>query len=118
MDTEHCSNFEEVVEKALDKLAVDENDPTLRRLSGSIYNGRGGRNEESKMERHKSVRAAIRRRQSEYIARRETIKWATRNQNSKSSTIPEEEDQAQRSHMPVARTNTYTDPEGLEERTC
>ena len=86
MDTEHFSNFEEVVEKALDKLAADKNDRTLSWLSEVNRHG----NEESKMERQESIRAAIRRRQSEYMARKETKKWAANQKPALVPTISEE----------------------------
>ena len=96
------------MEKALDQLTVDEGD--LRRFSDSFatsFRGSEG------IQRQKTIRDALKRRKSDYVARKATMKSLRKHPP---STIMEEEQDQIPSHIPVVRTNTYTDPDDLEER--
>merc|ERR1711973_759507 len=83
-EAEDCANFEEVVEKALENLAV--NDDALRKFSNK-FGPRGSRGSDGSMQRTKTVRDALNRRASVYAERKKTMKF-----KSKPDRIDEEPD--------------------------
>ncbi len=69
---------------------------------------------------------ALRRRATEYGKRKATLRRSRRVPEPTVDTIAEaeeenvndEEEESPYQHVPVVRTNTYKDPEDLEERDC
>ena len=108
-------SMEAHVEKVI--TAGDENE--IRRMSDGALWSRG----KSQLKRSETIKA-MKKRASEYSKRKATMKRQATIKGPKVSTIEEAPDDEETSnaelsrHMPVSRTNTFKDPEDLEEREC
>lgn len=99
------TTMEQAVENTLKALATGD-DKEIRRVSDTSVLTSG----KSALQRKQTVNA-LRRRATEYGKRKATIK----NRDKMPEPIAEDDEDEYR-HVPVVRTNTYKDPEGLEER--
>lgn len=104
--------IEEAVEESMTALAQgDENE--LRRMSEGTELWNRGR---SVLKRTETIKA-LRHRASEYNKRKATMKRPRALPAPGCDTIEEDNDEHEQDfHIPVVRTNTYTDPDNLDER--
>ncbi len=110
-EREEGMSMEAHVEKVI--TAGDENE--LRRMSDGALWSRG----KSQLKRSETIKA-MKKRASEYSKRKATMKRQHTIKGPNVATIEEapDDDEEQQQHMPVTRTNTFKDPENLDEREC
>ena len=101
------------------KKVITGDESEIRRMSDGALWSRG----KSQLKRSETIKA-MKKRASEYSKRRATMKRQGTIQGPKVSTIEEVPDDEETNneelsrHLPVMRTNTFKDPENLDEREC
>lgn len=102
--------MQEAVENSMNAI-VNNDDNEIRRMSEGSAWSRG----KSVLKRSETIRA-LKTRASEYNTRKNTLRRPVKNPGI--DTIQEAEDElpAENNHVPVTRTNTFKDPEDLDER--
>lgn len=104
--------MQEAVENSMKALASDD-DTEIRRLSSGSGWARG----RSLLKRTETIKA-LKHRASEYNRRKPTLRNSKMLKSPDVDTIEEIDDEEpnNKPHFPVKRTNTYKDPEDLDER--
>ena len=106
-------SMEQAVENSMNSLLKGDSEEIRRMSEGSQWN-RG----KSMLKRSETIKA-LKSRASEYNTRKATMKRSKKLKGPNVDTIeeaPEEGAPENRAHMPIQRTNTYQDPENLDER--